>query len=137
VLGAAARKIIDLSQRGVPFEVVPGVNGRQRGVRLWGIPLTHGAAPRVCVLVSGHRPYGSESWTAALARTGDERHLTWECGDRHHLRAGDGERAGPGDPGGRGLRRIGRIAAHRGRHAGRLERGSSCGKCGAAIVFIG
>jgi len=48
------------------------------------------------------------------------------------------QRAGPGDPGGRGLRRIGRIAAHRGRHAGRPGRArSSCGNAAPAIVFIG
>jgi uroporphyrinogen III methyltransferase/synthase len=74
VFGRGGEEAEELTEAGIPFEIVPGVSAALGAAATAGIPLTHRACASDVTLVSGHDADGShQSWTS------------WE-----HLAAGSG-----------------------------------------------
>lgn len=70
VFGRGGEEVLALIQRGIPFEVVPGVTSAIGGPSRAGIPVTHRGLATSLLIVTGHDQGGREhDWTSLRADT--------------------------------------------------------------------
>lgn len=67
VFGRGGEEALVLLERGIPFEVVPGVTAGIAGPAYAGIPVTHRAVARSVTFITAHEPLDQTSDTSSLA----------------------------------------------------------------------
>ncbi|MEI8003279.1 MAG: uroporphyrinogen-III C-methyltransferase, partial [Methanothrix sp.] len=73
LFGRGGEEALALQEKGIPFEVVPGVTSSIAAPELAGIPVTHRGVASSLIIVTGHEEPGKETpldWAAIAAMGG-------------------------------------------------------------------
>jgi len=70
VFGRGGEEALELAERGIPFEVVPGVTAATAAAAYAGIPLTHRGLASTAVLITGHEDPAKGSSSVDWAKLG-------------------------------------------------------------------